>query len=144
MMSEEQQAQADKNTRDIRTFKVGLPIMWFCGVLFTFGGFVWVIATYSANKTNTEVTYKADQSRQSDDLKKYLLIVIQQFRTKDSTDIANYHSDLANAIYTHQITTDDEIRLLREQCKRVINLSYGEHFHYDENGKRIVTAEENR
>lgn len=143
-MSDEQIAQAEKNTRDIRSFKVAVPLTWLAASLITGASILWGIATYSANKVNADKNYKADQIRQSQDMKKYFDNRLQQLRTKDSTDISTVNANVLNMINSNQIKTDDEIGLLREQCKRGMNLSYGEQYHYDNTGKRIVTAVRNK
>lgn len=143
-MSEEQQAQADKNTKDIRSIKYAIPVVWAIGILIAGGGIVWNVAVRSTNKENTEANYKADNARQFNDMKRYIALQSQNTRTKDSTDIASVRTDMINLINTYQITTNGEIKLLREECRRSMNLSFGEHYHYNSQGKRVVTAVENR
>lgn len=140
-MSEEQQAQI---TKDIRSIKYAVPIVWAIGILIAGGGIVWGIATRSANNINTEANYKVDNARNFSDMKKYISQQSQGVRTKDSTDIATSYTNLLNIINTYQITTNGEIKLLREECRRGMSTSFGERYHYNSQGKRIVTAVENR
>lgn len=143
-MSEEQQAQADKNTFDIRRLK---NLVWILGILFTCIGTIWGLATRSANKDNAEANYKADNYRHFDDIKAFISQQVQGVRTKDSTDIASVNINLTNLYNSGHIETTGEIKLLREQCRRMTTeskLSRTLHYHFDNNGNRVVESEVNK
>lgn len=146
-MSEEQQAQSDKNTKDIRYIKTTIPVVWALGLLFTFGTTLWAIATYSANKQNNEVNIQDKQFRATAALKDYFDYKLQQVRTKDSTDIASVNTNLVNLVSSTNIQLTGEIKLLREQCRRMTTeskLSRTLHYHFDNNGNRVVESVANK
>jgi hypothetical protein len=139
-MSEEQQAQADKNTFDIRRLK---NLVWIAGTLFTLGGIIWGLAVRTTNKDNADTAFKAnetifqaDQKKQNEDIKKYIDQSNQRTRTKDSIDIVYGNGNLAN-----------QIKLLREECRRMMTeskLSRTLHYRFDNNGNRVVESEANK
>lgn len=143
-MSEEQQTQADKNTFDIRRLK---NIVWIIGILFTCIGTIWGLATRSANKDNAEINYKNSQLQATVSLKNYFDYRLQQLRTKDSTDIASINTNFINLVNSTNLQLTGEIKLLREQCRRMTTeskLSRTEHYYYDKNGNRVVESVANK
>lgn len=137
-MSDEQKTQQlDKNSSDIRKFKIAVPVIWAIGILITASGILWEVAVHSANKDNAEINFRADQERQSQGMKSYFDSRIQQLRTKDSTDISTVSLNVVNLINQNAIQTSGEIRLLREQCRRMMS-SGGTLMHtYDNNGNVV-------
>lgn len=143
-MSEEQQAQVDKNTFDIRKVK---NLVWILGILFTCVGTIWGLATKSANKDNAEANYKSDNNKHFDDMKQFINTAVQGVRTKDSTDIATVNNTMVNLNNSQRLEMSGQIRLLREQCRRMTmesKLSRTLHYHFDNNGNRVVESVENK
>jgi hypothetical protein len=135
--------QSDKNTFDIRQIKAKIPIIWAIGVLIAGSGIVYGIATRSANKENNDANYKADNARSFADMKMFVARECQSIRAKDSTDIADNHKEMLNALNIYQITTNGEIKLLREECRKGM-MPYGEHYYYSPDGSRHVAAVKNK
>lgn len=146
-MSDDTKAQLDRNSQDIRNWKIRIPILWGLGILITLGSTLWGGAVYYTNKVNDEAAFRIGQKNQTTEMKQYIDESLQKQSTKESNDINTLSITLTGVINTNQSQTADAIKLLREECKRMMMESRESrtlHYHYDENGQRDVTSSQNK